>query len=106
MHTPTLSEFLKLATQGNLIPVTRRILLLSLSSFALLIMVGFAAIYLANRAAQAEGWIVHTMNVRRGARALLVELLNAETSARGQACCGEASREARPQTSSGKGKGR
>src|SRR6266513_985780 len=26
MHSPTLDEFLKLATQGNLIPVTRRIL--------------------------------------------------------------------------------
>ncbi len=26
MHTPTLAEFLKLATQGNLIPVTCRIL--------------------------------------------------------------------------------
>ena len=26
MHTPTLDEFLKLATQGNLIPVTCRIL--------------------------------------------------------------------------------
>ena len=66
-------------------PFARRILAVSLASFALLIAAGLAAIYLANRTAEAENWIVHSMNVRRGARALLVELLNAETGARGYA---------------------
>jgi signal transduction histidine kinase/CheY-like chemotaxis protein len=66
-------------------PITRRILALSLSAFVLLTAAGLAAIYLADRAAEAERWIVHTLDVRRAARALLVELLNAETSARGYA---------------------
>jgi CHASE3 domain sensor protein len=74
-----------LARLGGDTPFARRILALSFSSFALLIVAGSAAIYLANRSSEAENWIVHTMNVRRVARALLVELLNAETGARGYA---------------------
>jgi len=38
---------------------------------------------MANRAAEAERWIIHTMDVRRGARVLLVQLLDAETGERG-----------------------
>src|SRR2546426_5642731 len=64
-------------------PFTRRMLGLSATSFALLIAAGLAAMYMANRAAEAEGWIVHTMDARRGARTLLVELLKAETGTRG-----------------------
>jgi signal transduction histidine kinase len=79
-----------LARLGGDTPFARRILALSFSSFALLIVAGSAAIYLANRSSEAENWIVHTMNVRRVARALLVELLNAETGARGYALTADA----------------
>jgi len=58
-------------------------LVLSGIGFALLIAAGVAALYMANRAAEAEQWIVHTMDVRRGARVILVQLLNAETGQRG-----------------------
>jgi signal transduction histidine kinase len=78
------------ARLGGDTPFARSILALSLSSFALLIVAGSAAIYLASRSAEAENWIVHTMNVRRVARALLVELLNAETGARGYALTADA----------------
>ena len=63
-------------------PFTRRILALSVASFALLVLAGSAAFHMANRAAEVEGWIVHTMEVRDQARALLIQLLNAETGAR------------------------
>ncbi len=52
-------------------------------SFALLIAAGLGAWDMANRAAEAERWIVHTMDVRRSARVLLVQLLDAETGKRG-----------------------
>ena len=52
-------------------------------SFALLIAAGLGAWDMANRAAEAERWIVHTMDVRRSARVLLVQLLDAETGERG-----------------------
>ena len=52
-------------------------------SFALLIAAGLGAWDMANRAVEAERWIVHTMDVRRSARALLVQLLDAETGERG-----------------------
>jgi signal transduction histidine kinase len=68
---------------GSDTPFTRRMLSMALTSFLLLIVAGAAAIYMANRAAEAEGRIVHTMDVRREARALLVDLLNAETGTRG-----------------------
>jgi signal transduction histidine kinase len=52
-------------------------------SFALLLAAGGAALYMASRAATAEGWIVHTMDVRRAARVVLIQLLDAETGERG-----------------------
>ena len=52
-------------------------------SFCLLFVAGAAAIFAANRASEAESWVVHSMQVRRGARTILVELLNAETGQRG-----------------------
>jgi methyl-accepting chemotaxis protein len=62
---------------------TRRLLLLSLTSFALLILAGAAAIHMAGRSAEAESRIVHTLDVRKEARALMVDLLDGETSVRG-----------------------
>jgi signal transduction histidine kinase len=53
------------------------------ASFVLLVAAGLAALDMANRAAEAERWIIHTMDVRRGARVLLVQLLDAETGERG-----------------------
>lgn len=61
----------------------RRMLILSGISLAMLLAAGISALYMANRAAEAEGWIVHTMDVRRSAQVLLVQLLNAETGERG-----------------------
>jgi CHASE3 domain sensor protein len=58
-------------------------LVLSGIGFALLIAAGVAALYMANRASEAEQWIVRTMDVRRSARVILVQLLNAETGQRG-----------------------
>ena len=60
-----------------------RMLILGGVSFALLIAAGLGAWDMANRAAEAERWIVHTMDVRRSARVLLVQLLDAETGERG-----------------------
>ena len=62
---------------------TRRMLALSALSFLFLITAGAAAIYMANRSAAAEDAIIHGTEVRRTARSLLVELLNAETGQRG-----------------------
>src|SRR6476661_3346942 len=62
---------------------TRRMLTLSAFSFLFLIAAGAAAIYMANRSAAAEDAIIHGTEVRRTARSLLVELLNAETGQRG-----------------------
>ena len=61
----------------------RRMLILSGLSLVLMVAAGFAALDMANRAAEAERWIVHTMDVRRGARVLLVQVLEAETGERG-----------------------
>src|SRR5262245_46097526 len=58
-------------------------LVFSALSFVLLMAAGFAALEMAGRAAEAESWIVHTMDVRRSARVLLVQLLDAETGERG-----------------------
>ena len=58
-------------------------LALSALSFLFLITAGAAAIYMANRSAAAEDAIIHGTEVRRTARSLLVELLNAETGQRG-----------------------
>ena len=58
-------------------------LILSGLSLVLMVAAGFAALDMANRAAEAERWIVHTMDVRRGARVLLVQVLEAETGERG-----------------------
>ena len=68
---------------GSDTQLTRRLLLLSLTSFALLILAGAAAIHMAGRSAEAERWIVHTLDVRKEARALMVDLLDGETSVRG-----------------------
>jgi signal transduction histidine kinase len=62
---------------------TRRMLGLGALSFCLLLVAGGGAIFTANRAADAESLVVHTMQVRRNARTVLVELLNAETAHRG-----------------------
>src|SRR5258707_1114894 len=62
---------------------TRRMLGLGAVSFCLLLVAGAAAIFTTNRSSEAEGWVVHSMQVRRGARAVLVDLLNAETGQRG-----------------------
>jgi signal transduction histidine kinase/CheY-like chemotaxis protein len=62
---------------------TRRLLGLGALSFCLLIIAGAGAIFTANRAADAEGWVEHSMQVRRDARTILVQLLNAETGQRG-----------------------
>jgi len=60
-----------------------RMLVFGGASFVLLVAAGLAALDMANRAAEAERWIIHTMDVRRGARVLLVQLLDAETGERG-----------------------
>ena len=60
-----------------------RMLILVGISFALLLAPAVGALYMASRAATAEGWIVHTMDVRRAARVVLIQLLDAETGERG-----------------------
>jgi CHASE3 domain sensor protein len=62
---------------------TRRLLGLGALSFCLLFVAGAAAIITTNRATDAEAWVLHSTQVRRGARSVLVELLNAETGHRG-----------------------
>jgi signal transduction histidine kinase len=62
---------------------TRRLLGLGALSICLLFVAGAAAIVTTNRATDAEAWVLHSTQVRRGARAVLVELLNAETGHRG-----------------------
>jgi signal transduction histidine kinase len=62
---------------------TRRLLGLGALSFCLLFVAGAAAIVTTNRATDAEAWVLHSTQVRRGARSVLVELLNAETGHRG-----------------------
>ncbi|MGZ5096177.1 MAG: CHASE3 domain-containing protein, partial [Burkholderiales bacterium] len=75
--------FADLGAIGDDARFTRRMLALSALSFLFLITAGAAAIYMANRSAAAEDAIIHGTEVRRTARSLLVELLNAETGQRG-----------------------
>jgi signal transduction histidine kinase/ActR/RegA family two-component response regulator len=62
---------------------TRRILWLSVLSFILILVAGGAAVYLAVRSAETEEAIFQGTELRRTARSLFVELLNAETGQRG-----------------------
>src|ERR1700674_1406045 len=71
------------ASIGMTAEIGRRISIFSGISFVLLLAAGLGALEMANRAAEAERSIVHTMDVRRSARALLVQLLDAETGERG-----------------------
>ena len=75
--------FADLGSIGDDARFTRRMLALSALIFLFLITAGAAAIYMANRSAAAEDAIIHGTEVRRTARSLLVELLNAETGQRG-----------------------
>ena len=75
--------FADLGGTGDDARFTRRMLALSAFSFLFLTAAGAAAIYMANRSAAAEDAIIHGTEVRRTARSLLVELLNAETGQRG-----------------------
>jgi signal transduction histidine kinase len=62
---------------------TRRMLGLGALSFCLLLVAGGGALFTAKRATEAEALVVHTMQVRKSSRTVLIGLLNAETAQRG-----------------------
>src|SRR4029077_19959757 len=78
-----ITRFFYLGGIGGDARFTRRMLALSALSFLFLITAGAAAIYMANRSAAGEDAIIHGTEVRRSARSLHVELLNAELGQRG-----------------------
>ena len=69
--------------RGEDIRFARRGIVIFAASCALLAVVGAAVVVLAYRAADAERWVAHTIEVRQLARELMNSALNAETGVRG-----------------------
>ncbi|MEA2995694.1 MAG: hypothetical protein QOG74_1243 [Alphaproteobacteria bacterium] len=69
--------------RGEDIRFARRSIIIFVASFALLCVAGAAVVVMALRAAEAEDWVAHTIEVRQLARELMNNAINAETGVRG-----------------------
>ncbi len=69
--------------RGDDIRFTRRSIVIFVTSCLLLAVAGAAVAELAYRAQEAEGWVAHTIEVRRQGRELMNAAINAETGVRG-----------------------
>jgi methyl-accepting chemotaxis protein len=69
--------------RGEDIRFARRSVVIFAAGCGLIAFVGTAVLLLAYRAADAERWVNHTLEVRQAARELMNSALNAETGVRG-----------------------